>query len=520
MVNVSLGEGLGDLDTAIKLAAGHMPEPVISEARAVLGHSVSRRNFAHTVVALGGATGSGKSSLLNAIVGEPIARVAATRPTTSQPLAVAESSATGLLDWLGIYERHVKPGFGDLVLIDLPDIDSTEASNREIASRMTGLVDVVIWVLDPQKYADAVVHEDYLSQMSEHADVMLVLLNQADRLTPEVLAGVMTDVQRLVEADGVDVDVIATSAVTGMGIETVRQRLNDLVARKSAANERLAADVRTVGGALSGAAREDGAKETIQKPDFAPVARSLAKAAGADAVAKAAGGSYTYRARKATSWPLLRWIGKTKFDPLRRLRLIAPSGEVVPATGLSVSPTLASGARADLRRYTQEAVSHLPGKWGRDVLEQTEGNTAALLGGIDATISATDLDQNRKPFWWSLVNLLQWIALLTAIVGGVWLLLLTFGDYLQLRLPGPPGIGIFPTPTLMLAGGLLVGWLLSLLSRALVSRGAAVTEERVRGRLVEAVTGKAQTVVLEPLDAALADYQRFREATARLTQVH
>ena len=41
----------------------------------------------HTVVALAGATGSGKSSLFNAIVGEQVARIGARRPTTSVPSA-------------------------------------------------------------------------------------------------------------------------------------------------------------------------------------------------------------------------------------------------------------------------------------------------------------------------------------------------------------------------------------------------------------------------------------------------
>lgn len=62
----------------------------------------------HTVVALAGATGSGKSSLFNAIVGRPVAKIGARRPTTSVPSAAiwGPESAGELLDWLGVATRH------------------------------------------------------------------------------------------------------------------------------------------------------------------------------------------------------------------------------------------------------------------------------------------------------------------------------------------------------------------------------------------------------------------------------
>ena len=62
----------------------------------------------HTVVALAGATGSGKSSLFNTIVGAEVSTVGAKRPTTSKPTAAVwgAESATELLDWLTVGRRH------------------------------------------------------------------------------------------------------------------------------------------------------------------------------------------------------------------------------------------------------------------------------------------------------------------------------------------------------------------------------------------------------------------------------
>ena len=56
-------------------------------------------------------------------------------------------------------------------------------------------VDLLVWVLDPQKYADAVMHDRYLAPLAGHADVMLVVLNQVDRLTAEARAACLADLR-------------------------------------------------------------------------------------------------------------------------------------------------------------------------------------------------------------------------------------------------------------------------------------------------------------------------------------
>ena len=53
-----------------------------------------------------------------------------------------------------------------LVLLDLPDFDSREMSHRSEAERVLELVDVFVWVTDPQKYADALLHDEYVRQLT------------------------------------------------------------------------------------------------------------------------------------------------------------------------------------------------------------------------------------------------------------------------------------------------------------------------------------------------------------------
>ncbi|HOQ54307.1 MAG TPA: ABC transporter, partial [Micropruina sp.] len=130
-----LPERLKALGEAAELSRGRASAAAVERADAVLKRAGERVAFSgdHTVVALAGATGSGKSSSFNAISGTEFASVGVRRPTTSQAMGVAWGSELPgeLLDWLDVPRRHLVPArrsaFENLVLLDLPDHDSTEA---------------------------------------------------------------------------------------------------------------------------------------------------------------------------------------------------------------------------------------------------------------------------------------------------------------------------------------------------------------------------------------------------------
>ncbi|MDF2706628.1 MAG: transporter, partial [Nonomuraea muscovyensis] len=81
----SLDSRLAALAEAATLAEGRLPGEAVAGARAVAERAGARRSLSveHTVAALAGATGSGKSSLFNALAGADVAAVGVTRPTTS-----------------------------------------------------------------------------------------------------------------------------------------------------------------------------------------------------------------------------------------------------------------------------------------------------------------------------------------------------------------------------------------------------------------------------------------------------
>ena len=80
-------------------------------------------------------------------------------------------------------------------------------------STLFSRVDMVVWVIDPEKYRDAVIHHRYISPLSSYQEQFLFVLNQIDRLDPEDAVVVADDLGRALREDGIRrPTVIATAA--------------------------------------------------------------------------------------------------------------------------------------------------------------------------------------------------------------------------------------------------------------------------------------------------------------------
>src|SRR3712207_5782563 len=93
---------------------------------------------------------------------------------------------------------------------------------------------MVVWVVDPEKYADAALHDRYLRPMATHAATTLVALNQADRLTADAVEACRRDLGRLLQADGLDrVRVLPVAARTGDGLGELWRAVAGKVAERT-----------------------------------------------------------------------------------------------------------------------------------------------------------------------------------------------------------------------------------------------------------------------------------------------
>src|SRR6266567_3477034 len=162
--------------------------------------------------------------------------------------------AAPLLDWLGVQRRHryarasaLDDGEASLIgmlLLDLPDHDSVVTGSAALVDRLVKMADMLVWVLDPLKYADASVHRRYLVPLAGHAAVTTVVLNQVDTLSPDQAADCEADLRRLLDAEGLtETQVLVTSATTGVGLNELRRVLAGAVAVRRAAADRITADI-------------------------------------------------------------------------------------------------------------------------------------------------------------------------------------------------------------------------------------------------------------------------------------
>lgn len=180
---------------------------------------------------VGGSTGAGKSTLVNALVGHPVTRAGAIRPTTRQPILLHHPAD---LRWFE--DQRVLPSLsrirgtvvstqvpanqagptpdaaaisslvlvGDLAvpagiaLLDAPDVDSISDENRKLAAQLLAAADLWVFVTTANRYADAVPWKLLLDAASRDIMVAVVL----DRVPQAAEQEVSTDLRSMLQKEG------------------------------------------------------------------------------------------------------------------------------------------------------------------------------------------------------------------------------------------------------------------------------------------------------------------------------
>ncbi|MCU1572698.1 MAG: transporter [Micrococcaceae bacterium] len=259
---------------------------------------------------VGGSTGAGKSTLVNALAGHPVTRTGAVRPTTRQPVLL---HAPGDVGWFanqrvlptfrrfsvqtadgaqlagpddgallaGPDDGDFEPGPGDvdpqgaarnataatsgtlqlvsepsmprgLALLDAPDVDSVSDNNRRLAGQLLAAADLWVFVTTANRYADAVPWELLLAAAARNVTVAVVLDRVPDGVEEEVSADLRSLLARH-QLGQAQLFVVAETSLNGAGmlppaaVEPLRAWLTGLAADAVA---RSAVARRTLAGAV------------------------------------------------------------------------------------------------------------------------------------------------------------------------------------------------------------------------------------------------------------------------------
>jgi hypothetical protein len=447
--------------------------------------------------------------------------------------------------------------------------------------RLSKLADMLIWVLDPQKYADASVHNRYLIPLAGHASVFTVVLNQIDLLPEDQVKDCEQDLRRLLDAEGLhDTPVLALSARTGDGLDELRALLTETVSANHAASERISADIDSV---ISGFAAHAGAQVAPDAALAAAAAHHLAAAPVPENAEQAP------PRPSAPPWELPEdeqpeavpqrppWEDATpdgaareRDDPVANVPE-APAAELIAAfaraAGLTaVAESLASAREALAARFTSWPVARLargrrdpvkslragqaggpvagqaqqsevdnaitaladsvsgglPDPWPASLRDAARSNAPKVPSALAAAVAeAVPAGESaRVPVWWRLITGWQWLLTALAVVGVVWAIVITVGHGGKERSTLLGDVSLIPWLLIMAAAVLLLGFLTASGCQNMAVVAAERERERAERAMGEQVAGVARDLVLAPLGQEIAQYERYRHDLAVAAGLH
>lgn len=507
-------------------------EKLLADADEVLVRAGERMRLSssHTVVVLAGGTGSGKSSLFNLIAGADFSTVGVTRPVTMDAHACiwGDGGSAAILEWLAVPPRHrysrasaLDRGEDDLaglVLVDLPDHDSVMNHAGDLVDRLVSMADVMVWVLDPQKYADAAVHQRFLVPMAGHGAVLAVVLNQSDLLDPALVDECAADLRRLLDSENLhDVPMLVTSAVSGAGLDDLRKLLADGVTARRAAAARISADVDGVVSRFEPFAGDvDAPVGSVPLTSKSRLADRFDAAAGIAAVGDGLRSARELRAADFVGWPVA-WFARRLAgrDPIRRVRLGMLWNDLRSVT---TGPAGAQQAEIDnaLTDLGNELAEPLPKPWSRTVRAAVRSRAEEIPAALGTAIGEVLPDEDSLVWWWRLAGVWQGLLLGGAAVAVAWIALIAAFRVFDAPASVPALLSrtsALPWIAALAIVTLLLGAVTSSACARLVVSGAEREKAQVTSAMREQIAGVAAEMVIGQAQQELSDLERFREET-------
>lgn len=161
----------------------------LSEAIERLRNDLQNLSEQVFIIGLLGGTGVGKSTIMNALAGKEISSTSHRRPHTDKVI-IYHHMRTPLPKGFQLNGvpfavfPHTADYIDKLVLCDLPDFDSIEEEHRACVLSFLEQLDVLVWVVSPEKYADQALYEFLASAVRvKSPDNYFFVFNKADTIT-------------------------------------------------------------------------------------------------------------------------------------------------------------------------------------------------------------------------------------------------------------------------------------------------------------------------------------------------
>ena len=170
-------------------------------------------------------------------------------------------------------------------------------------------------------------------------------------------------------------------------------------------------------------------------------------------------------------------------------------------------------ANKGLRDYSAAAARDVPSAWASAIADRTEEISQDLPSELDQAAARTKLPAQPSKGW-NVLAVVQWLALLAALVGVIWYLVVAFVPGVLTPLLGGdlvPDVEGWPIPTLLILAGLLTGILIGLVTTVFGGIIGARVKRKTRQALTKEVAATSQTAVVEPLQRIRDDYDRFAQ---------
>jgi len=240
-------------------------------------------------VVFAGPTGSGKSTLVNSLIGLDLSPVGVVRPTTSSPVVLAAGEHAPDYASIGgvacVVVTGSAPILSTMTLVDTPDIDSTAEAHRVQAESLVDHADVVVFVTSASRYADDVPWQLLRRALARGTQVVNVL-NRVGSAS----AGARLDFKARLAAAGLDADLIVVPEhhlgerpqLPGTAIRSLRRRLLAVAdEHERAAGERFHRVLASVVGQISDLSAQVEAERSSRDERAKSVRARLAERVGA-----------------------------------------------------------------------------------------------------------------------------------------------------------------------------------------------------------------------------------------------